>query len=138
MRKIAVADVGGTHARFAIAEIDDGKVASLGEPITLHTSDFSSFQTAWQEFGRRLGHDLPDELGISFAGIWTVAADAGIPLGEQWVRNPQTREYEKLPAQEKSRGASASQWQAEKILDAGYGLAVFYYGDVEPDFTGGL
>jgi glucokinase len=68
MRKIAVADVGGTHARFAIAEIDGGKVVSLGEPITLHTCDFSSFQTAWQEFGRRLGHDLPCELGISFAG----------------------------------------------------------------------
>jgi len=68
MRKIAVADVGGTHARFAIAEIDHGKVVSLGEPITLHTSDFSSFQTAWQEFGKRLGHDLPKELGISFAG----------------------------------------------------------------------
>jgi (4-O-methyl)-D-glucuronate---lignin esterase len=81
---------------------------------------------------------VPVFLGLSFAGIWTVANDAGIPLGEQWVRKPQTREYEKQPAQEKSRGAGASQWQAEKILDAGYGLAVFYYDDVEPDFVGGM
>ncbi len=81
---------------------------------------------------------VPVFLGLSFAGIWTIAADPGVPLGEQWVRNPQTREYAKLPAQEKARGANVPQWQAEKILDAGYGLAVFYYGDVEPDFDGGM
>jgi hypothetical protein len=81
---------------------------------------------------------VPVFLGLSFAGIWTIAADPGVPLGEQWVRNPQTREYERQTAQEKSRGASAAQWQVDKILDAGYGLAVFYYGDVEPDFAGGM
>ena len=81
---------------------------------------------------------VPVFLGLSFAGIWTIAADPGVPLGEQWVRNPETREYAKLPAQEKARGANVPQWQAEKILDAGYGLAVFYYGDVEPDFNGGM
>ncbi len=80
----------------------------------------------------------PVFLGISFAGIWTVAADPGVPLGERWVRNPQTREYQKQPAAEKDRGASAAQWQLEKILDAGYGLAVFDYGEVEPDFVGGM
>jgi len=54
-RQIAVADVGGTHARFALAEIDQGRVLSLGEPVKLHTSDHASFQLAWQEFGRRQG-----------------------------------------------------------------------------------
>ena len=68
MRKIAVADVGGTHARFALAEIDAGRVASLGEPITLKTSEHGSFQLAWQEFGRRAGIELPNELAIAFAG----------------------------------------------------------------------
>lgn len=77
-------------------------------------------------------------LGMSFAGIWTVADDAGVPLGGQWVRNRETRVWEKQPATEKDRGASASRWQVEKILDAGYGLAVFDYGDVEPDFVGGM
>jgi hypothetical protein len=81
---------------------------------------------------------VPVFLGLSFAGIWTVATDPGVPLGDQWVRNPQTREYEKQPANEKARGARGSQWQAEKILDAGYGLAVFDYGNVEPDFAGAL
>jgi glucokinase len=68
VRKIAVADVGGTHARFALAEIDAGRVASLGEPITLKTSEHGSFQLAWQEFGRRAGIELPNELAIAFAG----------------------------------------------------------------------
>ena len=81
---------------------------------------------------------VPVFLGLSFAGIWTVAADPGVPLGEQWVRNSDTREYERQAAQEKDRGSRAQQWQLEKILDAGYGLAVFYYGEVEPDFAGGM
>jgi glucokinase len=68
MRTIAVADVGGTHARFALAEIDKGRVLSLGEPVTLKTAEHASFQLAWQEFGRRAGNDLPNELAIAFAG----------------------------------------------------------------------
>jgi glucokinase len=68
MRTIAVADVGGTHARFALAEIDKGRVLSLGEPVTLKTAEHASFQLAWQEFGRRAGIDLPNELAIAFAG----------------------------------------------------------------------
>jgi glucokinase len=68
VRTVAVADVGGTHARFALAEIDGGRVVSLDEPVTLKTAEFPSFQIAWQEFGRRKGIDLPNELAIAFAG----------------------------------------------------------------------
>ena len=67
-RQIAVADVGGTHARFALAEIDGRDVISLGEPVTLKTSEHGSFQLAWEEFGRRLGIELPNALAIAFAG----------------------------------------------------------------------
>jgi glucokinase len=68
MRQVAVADVGGTHARFAIAELEGGKVVSVGEPVTLKTAEHGSFQLAWQEFGRRAGIKLPNELAIAFAG----------------------------------------------------------------------
>ena len=34
-RVIAVADIGGTNARFALAEIDGQDVRSVGEPVTL-------------------------------------------------------------------------------------------------------
>jgi glucokinase len=68
MRQIAVADVGGTHARFALAQIDGGRVVELGEPVTLKTAEHGSFQLAWQEFGRREGVDLPQEMAMAFAG----------------------------------------------------------------------
>jgi len=68
MRRIVVADVGGTHARFAIASIDGARIADLGEPVTLKTGEHASFQTAWEEFGRRAGIPLPGELAMAFAG----------------------------------------------------------------------
>ncbi|MBA3527650.1 MAG: glucokinase [Pseudomonadota bacterium] len=68
MRQIVTTDIGGTHARFAFATIAEGRVAKLSEPVTLKTSEHASFQTAWEEFGRRSGVDLPDELAMAFAG----------------------------------------------------------------------
>ena len=68
MRTIVTTDIGGTHARFAIASIDGGRVVELGEPVTLKTSEHASFQTAWEDFGRRAGSPLPDELAMAFAG----------------------------------------------------------------------
>ncbi|HET9458457.1 MAG TPA: glucokinase [Sphingomicrobium sp.] len=68
MRRIVTTDIGGTHARFALATLDRGKVVELSEPVTLSTSEHASFQTAWEEFGRRSGIELPDELAMSFAG----------------------------------------------------------------------
>ncbi len=86
MRKVAVADVGGTHVRFALAEIDGGRVVALGEPVTLRTSEHGSFQLAWQEFGRRDGIDLPDELAIAFAG--PVGGDVLKLTNNPWVIRP--------------------------------------------------
>ena len=86
MRQVAVADVGGTHARFALAEIEDGRVVSLGEPITLKTADHASFQLAWQEFGRRAGIELPNELAIAFAG--PVGGEVLKLTNNPWVIRP--------------------------------------------------
>lgn len=68
MRQIVTADIGGTHARFALAVLGDGQVAELGTPAVLRTNDYPSFQAAWGEFGRRCGAELPRELAIAFAG----------------------------------------------------------------------
>ena len=67
-RTIAVADIGGTNARFAIADIDAGGALSLDEPIALKTDDFTSLDTAWAEFCRRSPGKEPDTLAIAFAG----------------------------------------------------------------------
>jgi glucokinase len=84
--QIAVADVGGTHARFALAEIDGRRVVSLSEPVTLKTAEHGSFQLAWQEFGRREGIDLPKELALSFAG--PVGGDVLKLTNNPWVIRP--------------------------------------------------
>ena len=86
MRTIAVADVGGTHARFALAEVDGGRVASLSEPVKLKTAEHGSFQLAWQEFGRREGIDLPNELALSFAG--PVGGEVLKLTNNPWVIRP--------------------------------------------------
>ena len=67
-RTVAVADIGGTHARFALADVADGHVVSLGEPVTLRTAEHDGLQSAWAEFGRIAGTDLPRGLALAFAG----------------------------------------------------------------------
>lgn len=67
MAEIVAADIGGTHARFAIAEIADGRVTALGEPATLRTADHASLQTAWEHFAAMLGRPLPRAAGIAIA-----------------------------------------------------------------------
>ena len=93
MRQIATADVGGTHARFAIAKVDGGHVIELGEPVTVKTSEFASFQHAWQEFGRRIDQPLPKELAIAFAG--PVGGEVLKLTNNPWVIRPALME-EKL------------------------------------------
>jgi len=65
--ELVVADIGGTNARFSIATVDPGGAITLGEPITLGTSDFVSLQTAWEEFGHRLGRPLPKFASMAIA-----------------------------------------------------------------------
>ena len=85
-RQVAVADVGGTHARFALAQIKGARVISLGQAVKLHTSDHASFQLAWEEFGRREKIDLPNELALSFAG--PVGGEVLKLTNNPWVIRP--------------------------------------------------
>jgi hypothetical protein len=81
---------------------------------------------------------VPLFLALSFTGNQAVSTDPGISLGDQWVRDAATNEMVKQRAPEGSRGSSAQQWQLEQILWHGYGLATIFYGDIEPDFVGGM
>jgi glucokinase len=65
---IVTVDIGGTHARFAIAEVAGGRCIALGEAVTLHTKDHASFQTAWEDFAERQGGSLPRGVAIAIAG----------------------------------------------------------------------
>lgn len=67
-KEIVTVDIGGTHARFAIAQVADGRCIHLGEETTLKTADFASFQRAWEEFARQQGGKLPRHVAIAIAG----------------------------------------------------------------------
>ena len=65
---IVTIDIGGTHARFAIAEVAQGNVVDLSEPVTMKTAEHASFQTAWQAFDAMLDQPIPRAVAIAIAG----------------------------------------------------------------------
>lgn len=65
--ELVAADIGGSHARFALAEVEGGQVTSLGEAVTLRTVEHASLQTAWATFGKQLGRSLPRAAAIAVA-----------------------------------------------------------------------
>ena len=48
--EIGVADIGGTHARFAFARIAGGRVRALGPANVLQVADFPGLAEAWRAF----------------------------------------------------------------------------------------
>lgn len=65
---LVAVDIGGTHARFVLANVAADGAITLGEPATLHTRDHASFQTAWEDFRERQGGKLPPRVSLSVAG----------------------------------------------------------------------
>lgn len=86
MTEIVTADIGGTNARFAIAEVEGGKVISLGEPVTLRTADHASLQTAWQAFAATLDRPTPKAAALSIAS--PITGDVIRMTNNPWVIRP--------------------------------------------------
>jgi glucokinase len=84
--EIVAADIGGTNARFAIAEVEGGHVMSLGEPVTLRTADHASLQTAWQAFAATLGRPMPRAAALSVAS--PITGDVIRMTNNPWVIRP--------------------------------------------------
>ena len=79
-------DIGGTHARFAIATVADDGTINLSEPETLHTEDHASFQTAWEDFRGRMGGSLPPRVSMAIAG--PVGGDVIRFTNNPWIIRP--------------------------------------------------
>lgn len=67
MTELVAVDIGGTHARFALAEVRDGEVR-LGPETVLKTGDYEGLAEAWQAFAARVDRPLPPRAGIAVAG----------------------------------------------------------------------
>ncbi|MGZ3233734.1 MAG: glucokinase [Croceibacterium sp.] len=82
MTRLVAVDVGGTHARFALASIENGKI-SLDEPVTLETADHRGLDSAWREFERLAGIALPRAAAVAIAG--PVTGDTVPMTNSPWV-----------------------------------------------------
>ncbi len=79
---------------------------------------------------------VPLFIGYNFYGNQSIIDDQEIILNQSWTRNNEGYGITENIATEKSRGVQKSRWAIDKIIDAGYGLATIYYGDVDPDKFG--
>ena len=84
--KIVTADIGGTHARFAIAEVEGGKVVSLGEATKMRAADHASLQIAWEAYGETLDEPLPPYGAIAIAA--PIRSDAIKFTNNPWIVRP--------------------------------------------------
>lgn len=84
--EIVVADIGGTHARFAIARIAGRRVVALASETVLRAADHASLQTAWESFGTSLGRPLPRAAAIAVA--CPVTGDVLKLTNNPWIIRP--------------------------------------------------
>lgn len=84
--QIVSVDIGGTHARFALAEIAQGRVVGLGDAVTMQTAEHASFQTAWEAFADHVGGSLPRAVAIAIAA--PVTGDLIKFTNNPWIIRP--------------------------------------------------
>jgi glucokinase len=85
MTEIVVGDVGGTHARFALARVEAGRV-TLGEPHVYKTAEYPSIEAAAAAFGAELGRPLPQ--AVSLAVACAIAGDVLKMTNNPWTLRP--------------------------------------------------
>ena len=83
---------------------------------------------------------VPTWVAINFCGNHTAIADPAVSLPKSWCQKncPGVKDEH---ATEEGRGKQADVWNLEMIIDRGYAIAMYYYGDVDPDkhdFTDGV
>ena len=73
---------------------------------------------------------VPLLLNIGFSANSSTVNDPGVKVGEVWGRDKK-----KVPA---AQGMNFGRINVARLLDAGLGFATVYYGDIDPDFPGGV
>jgi glucokinase len=84
--EIVAADIGGTHARFAIAEVAAGRVVAIGSEVVMKAADHASLQLAWHAFGTAIGRPLPRAAAIAVA--CPVGGDVLKLTNNPWIIRP--------------------------------------------------
>ncbi|HVJ01556.1 MAG TPA: glucokinase [Sphingomonas sp.] len=84
--EVVAVDIGGTHARFAVAEVANGRVVSMSEPVTQKVAEHPSLQLAWQAYGETLGRPMPKAAAIAVAS--PIAGDLIKLTNNPWIIRP--------------------------------------------------
>jgi glucokinase len=86
--ELVAADIGGTHARFALAQVENGRVLQLGEAVTLEVADYAGFAETWRAVADQLHRPLPSAAALAFA--YPVENDLPKLTNSPWTINPRT------------------------------------------------
>ena len=86
--ELVTADIGGTHARFALAQIEDGRVLQMGDALVLRTSDYAGLADGWRAFADHLGRPLPRAAALALA--YPVESDLPELTNMPWRIDPRT------------------------------------------------
>ena len=81
---------------------------------------------------------VPVFLGMNFYGNHTIVYDTTILLNPNYLNNKPEFMIFDHKATHESRGVRNYRWPIERMLERGYGLATFYYGDLDPDYDDGF
>jgi glucokinase len=65
--RIVAADIGGTHARFALAELEPGAAPRIGAMRKYRTREHPGLGSAWAAFARECGEPLPRAAALAVA-----------------------------------------------------------------------
>ncbi len=65
--KLVVGDIGGTHARFAIAELDGAERPTIGPMKRYRTREYPGLAAAWAKFAADIAEPLPEAAALAVA-----------------------------------------------------------------------
>jgi glucokinase len=86
--EIVAIDLGGTHARFAIAELHEDRRPTLGEVHKYKAAEHSGLPAAWKAFAKDLDREPPSAASIAIAG--PVDAELIRFTNNDWTVRPAT------------------------------------------------
>jgi hypothetical protein len=76
------------------------------------------------------GKPVPFLLNLSFSANSNTVDDPGVAEGTVW-----SPDKKRIPA---SQGRKFGKVDVARLIDAGFGFGTIYYGDIDPDFAGGI
>lgn len=67
MTRVVVGDIGGTHARFAVADLTAGERPRIGPMRKYRTREHAGLESAWARFAADVGEPLPRDAALAVA-----------------------------------------------------------------------